>query len=70
MEKIRIGLVGAENANGDRYYFTKARVPAQLDLTDSVIHAFPWENDSGEFGLDITIRRYNPDHKKQQRTRK
>jgi hypothetical protein len=69
MEKIRIGLIGDTDVEGNRYYFTRSRVPAQLDISDCVIHAWPWER-GGKFGLDITFRRYDPNRKNSQRAAK
>lgn len=64
MDKIRIPFIGKKDTKGFDYYYTTTRVPVMLDLSNSVIHLFPYEKDGGEFGLDLVLRRYDPDKRR------
>ena len=66
MDKIKIGFIGASNESGDDYYFTTARIPAMIDLSNTVLHLFPWEEED-RFGLDMVIRKYDPSKRKERK---
>ena len=62
MDKVKVSLIGREDAKGDEYYFTTTRAPVLVDLSQSVVHVFPWEEE-GKFGADLVIRKYDPEHR-------
>jgi hypothetical protein len=58
-------MIGKQDRNGDDYYFTTTNVPSLIDLSNSVIHFYPDEDDNG-FGGELVIRHY--DQKNQNNT--
>jgi hypothetical protein len=62
MDSIRIPFIGRKDKKGFDYYFTRTHIPMLLDLSDAVIHLFPYDQESS-FGLDFVFRKYDPDYK-------
>jgi hypothetical protein len=61
MRSLRIRFVGRQDRNGDDYYFTTTAVPALIDLSNSVLHFYPDEEENGkDFGGELVVRPYEP----------
>jgi len=65
-DRLKLAFTGRVDANKNDYYYTKTHCPVALDLSNAVIHLFPWENKNGEFGIEMIFRKYDPDYKDQQ----
>lgn len=61
MRAIKIRMIGKQDINGEDYYFTTTHVPALIDLSKTVIHFYPDEEEDGTgFGGELVIRHYDP----------
>lgn len=60
MDKLPIKMVGKKDRNGNDYYTTTTNVPVMIDLSNTVIHFFPFEReDDDAFGGDLVFRHYD-----------
>lgn len=63
-KKFKIDLTGRLDKHGEEYYFSAVQMPfLTMDLSNVVIHCFPWHNSDDErFGMELQIMPYEPRH--------
>jgi len=59
VDHFRLRMAGKKDRNGDDYYVLVTKLPANLDLSNTLFILFPFEEDDGQFGADLVIRSYD-----------
>lgn len=60
MDKLRIRLVRKVDANNREYFYTTCNVPITIDLSKTVLHVYPGQDEeSGAFYAELVVRHYD-----------